>query len=223
MSVKGWEKIFEEEGKKDYFKGLKEFVDSEYKQGICYPPYENIFRAFELTPLESVKAVILGQDPYHEPNQAHGLCFSVLPQQSKLPPSLKNIYKELAEEYGECDRKDGFLEDWARQGVLMLNTVMTVREHSANSHKGRGWELFTDSVLAAVNELDKPVVYMLWGAPAQKKAALVTNPKHLVLTAAHPSPLSAYRGFFGCGHFKKCNEFLSENSVPMIDWIGRNA
>lgn len=223
MSVKGWEKIFEEEGKKDYFKGLKEFVDSEYEQGICYPPYENIFRAFELTPLESVKAVILGQDPYHEPNQAHGLCFSVLPRQSKLPPSLKNIYKELLAEYGECDRKDGFLEDWAKQGVLMLNTVMTVREHSANSHKGRGWERFTDSVLAAVNELDKPVVYMLWGAPAQKKAAIVTNPKHLILTAAHPSPLSAYRGFFGCGHFKKCNEFLSENSVPMIDWTGKNA
>ena len=220
MNIKGWHELFTKEEQKPYFRELMEFVDSEYNNGVCYPPKENIFRALELTPLKEVKAVILGQDPYHEPDQAHGLCFSVLPRQTKLPPSLKNIYKELAEEYGSCNRPNGFLEDWGKEGVLMLNTVMTVREHSANSHKGRGWEEFTDSVLKAVNSLDRPVVYMLWGGPAQKKADLIDNPLHLVLTAPHPSPLSAYRGFFGCGHFKKCNEYLVSNKIQPINWIG---
>ena len=222
MRIKGWEKFFAEEEQKPYFRELMDFVEREYSDGICYPPRESIFRAFELTPLDNIRAVILGQDPYHEPDQAHGLCFSVLPSQSKLPPSLKNIYKEIAEEYGSCDRPNGCLEDWARQGVLMLNTVMTVRQHAANSHKGRGWETFTDNVLREVNRLNSPVVYMLWGAPAQKKAELVDNPRHLVLRAAHPSPLSAYRGFFGCDHFRQCNSYLSSMGAESIEWTGRS-
>lgn len=215
-----WKPFFTVEAQKPYFTPLMRFVEEEYRAGVCYPPKDNIFSAFELLSPEDIKVVILGQDPYHQPNQAHGLCFSVLPSQPKLPPSLKNIYKELTEEYGTLNRQNGFLEDWARQGVLMLNTVMTVREGAANSHKAKGWETFTDNALAFVNTLGQPVVYLLWGAPAQKKESLVTNPKHLVLKAAHPSPLSAYRGFFGCGHFKRCNEFLMDNGVEMINWIG---
>jgi uracil-DNA glycosylase len=213
-----WKPFFTAEEQKPYFAPLMQFVEAEYSSGVCYPPKDNIFSAFELLSPKDIKVVILGQDPYHQPNQAHGLCFSVLPSQPKLPPSLKNIYKELTEEYGTLNRQNGFLEDWARQGVLMLNTVMTVREGEANSHKDKGWESFTDNVLAYVNTLEQPVVYLLWGAPAQKKARLVTNPKQLVLTAAHPSPLSAYRGFFGCGHFKACNDFLSKNGVKEIEW-----
>lgn len=213
-----WEEFFKAEQQKDYFKPLMEFVDREYAEGICYPQKENIFRAFELTKPEQVKAVILGQDPYHEPNQAHGLCFSVLPGQTKLPPSLKNIYREITEEYGSLNRENGFLEDWAKQGVLMLNTVMTVRKGSANSHKGRGWEVFTDNVVSYINRLNQPVVYLLWGSPSQKKESLLDNPNHIILKAAHPSPLSAYRGFFGCGHFKACNEFLEEKGVKPVNW-----
>lgn len=216
--ISAWESFFEQEKKKPYFEPLMSFVEEEYASGVCYPPKENIFRAFELIKPSEVRVVILGQDPYHQPEQAHGLCFSVLPSQPKLPPSLKNIYKEIAEEYGECNRQNGFLEDWARQGVLMLNTVMTVREGEANSHKGRGWESFTDDVISYINSLNQPVVYLLWGAPAQKKESLLNNPAQLVLKAAHPSPLSAYRGFFGCGHFKKCNEFLERNGLKPIAW-----
>jgi uracil-DNA glycosylase len=218
MNISGWEAFFATEKEKPYFEPLMKFVEDEYASGVCYPPKENIFRAFELVKPSDVKVVILGQDPYHEPNQAHGLCFSVLPSQPKLPPSLKNIYKEIAEEYGECKRENGFLEDWTKQGVLMLNTVMTVREGSANSHKGQGWETFTDNTISYIDSLNQPVVYLLWGSPAQKKESLLTSTNNLVLKAAHPSPLSAYRGFFGCGHFKKCNEFLQENGLQPIHW-----
>lgn len=215
----GWEGFFKAEEQKDYFKALMAFVEEEYSAGVCYPPKESIFSAFELTSPQNIKAVILGQDPYHEPGQAHGLCFSVPTEQKKLPPSLKNIFKEIAEEYGRENRQDGFLEDWARQGVLLLNTVMTVRQGSANSHKGRGWEIFTDNTVKYINTLPQSIVFMLWGAPSQKKEALLDNPCHLVLKAAHPSPLSAYRGFFGCGHFKKCNEFLEKKGIEPVNWM----
>lgn len=214
----GWEKFFETEIKKPYFSKLMSFVDEEYDRGVCYPEKQNIFAAFEFTKPSNIKAVILGQDPYHEPNQAHGLCFSVL-QGCPLPRSLNNIYKELKAEYGCMTRQDGCLEDWARQGVLMINTVMTVRQGEANSHKGHGWEEFTDSVISYVNSLDRPVVYMLWGKPAQKKEKLLGNPKQLILRAAHPSPLSASRGFFGCGHFAECNNFLTANGEEKINWL----
>lgn len=213
-----WDNFLNEEKSKAYYSELMSFVDSEYAANTCYPPKENIFRAFELTQPEDIKAVILGQDPYHNVNQAHGLCFSVLPTQPKLPPSLRNIYKELESEYGVLTRSNGCLEDWAGQGVLMLNTVMSVREHSANSHKGKGWEVFTDNVISYVNSLPQPIVFFLWGAPAQKKESLLTNPNHLVIKAVHPSPLSAYRGFFGCNHFKLCNEFLTSHGCKEIIW-----
>ncbi len=222
MIISGWEDFFKAEREKDYFKPLMAFVDREYKEGICYPPKDNIFRAFELTKPCDIKAVILGQDPYHEPNQAHGLCFSVLPEQHKLPPSLKNIYKEIEAEFGTLNRQNGFLEDLAREGVLMLNTVMTVRKGSANSHKGMGWERFTDNAVSYVNALNQPIVFMLWGTPSQKKESLLNNKAHLVLKSAHPSPLSAYRGFFGCNHFKLCNEFLEEKGISPISWAGNN-
>ena len=159
----------------------------------------------------------MGQDPYHDVGQAHGLAFSVNPG-VKIPPSLANIYKELQDELGTYIPDNGFLEKWAKQGVLLLNTVLTVRAHEANSHKGKGWEKFTDAVISEVNKLDTPVVYMLWGKPAQSKKKLLDNPKHLVLETVHPSPLSVYRGFWGCGHFAKCNEFLEANGMAPIDW-----
>ena len=162
--------------------------------------------------------MILGQDPYHDINQAHGLAFSVLPSQPKIPPSLQNIYKELQSDLGCYIPNNGFLEKWAKQGVLLLNTVLTVRAHQANSHQGKGWEAFTDAILSAVNEKKEPVVYLLWGSPAQKKAAFLDNPNHLILKAPHPSPLSAYRGFFGCRHFSQCNEFLLRQGLAPIDW-----
>ena len=171
-----------------------------------------------MTPLSEVKVVILGQDPYHNVNQAHGLSFSVLPSQPVIPPSLQNIYKELADDLGCTIPTTGYLKKWAEQGVLMLNTVLTVRAHQANSHKGKGWEQFTDAILEAVNQKPEPVVYLLWGGPAQKKAAMLNNPNHLILTAPHPSPLSAYRGFFGCHHFSKANAFLKQHGIKEIDW-----
>ena len=205
------------ESSKPYYSELMKFVDSEYSSGEVFPPREKIFRSLELTPLDSVKCVILGQDPYHDVGQAHGLAFSVNPG-VKIPPSLANIYKELHDELGTYIPDNGFLEKWAKQGVLLLNTVLTVRAHEANSHKGKGWEKFTDSVISEVNKLDHPVVFMLWGKPAQSKKKLLTNPKHLVLETVHPSPLSVYRGFWGCGHFAKCNEFLQANGEAPIDW-----
>ena len=169
------------------------------------------------TPLSQVKVVILGQDPYHEEHQAQGMCFSV-EQHQEIPPSLVNIYKELQDDLGCYIPNNGYLKKWADQGVLLLNTVLTVRAHQANSHQGKGWEMFTDAVIQAVNEQDRPIVYLLWGRPAQTKIPMLTNPKHLVLTAPHPSPLSAYRGFFGCKHFSQTNEFLQSHGMEPIDW-----
>ena len=205
------------ESTKPYYSDLMKFVDAEYAAGEVFPPREKIFRSLELTPIDSVKCVILGQDPYHDVGQAHGLAFSVNPG-VKIPPSLANIYKELQDELGTYIPDNGFLEKWAKQGVLLLNTVLTVRAHEANSHKGKGWEKFTDAVISEVNKLDTPVVYMLWGKPAQSKKKLLDNPRHLVLETVHPSPLSVYRGFWGCGHFAKCNEFLEANGETPIDW-----
>ncbi|MBP3610116.1 MAG: uracil-DNA glycosylase, partial [Lachnospiraceae bacterium] len=173
--------------------------------------------AFHFTPLSEVKVVILGQDPYHNIGQAHGLCFSVKPE-VEIPPSLVNIYKELQEDLGCRIPNNGYLVKWAEQGVLLLNTVLTVRAHQANSHQGRGWEQFTDAVIRAVNEKEEPVVFLLWGRPAQMKKNMLTNPKHLILEAPHPSPLSAYRGFFGCRHFSRTNEFLQANGLEPVDW-----
>lgn len=213
-----WLPVVEEETRKPYYRELYKFVKQEYATHVVYPPSEELFTALHLTPLSEVKVVILGQDPYHEYNQAHGLSFSVPKSQKKIPPSLVNIYKELHEDLG-CDiPSHGFLEKWARQGVLMLNTVLTVREGEANSHKGHGWEQFTDALIQAVNKQDRPIVYLLWGSPAQSKMSMLNNPKHLVLKAVHPSPLSAYRGFFGCKHFSQCNSFLKANGLEPIDW-----
>ena len=202
---------------KPYYRELYKKVKEEYATHMIFPPSNEVFSAFELTPLADVKVVILGQDPYHNVGQAHGLCFSVKPEVS-IPPSLVNIYKELEDDLGCYIPNNGYLEKWARQGVLMLNTVLTVRAHQANSHKEIGWEQFTDAVIRTLNDQDRPIVYLLWGRPAQMKKAMLNNPKQLVLTAAHPSPLSAYRGFFGCKHFSKANDFLKANGVEPIDW-----
>lgn len=213
-----WLLPIQKEFAKPYYKELYAFVKNEYASHVIYPPSEDIFNAFHFTPLSKVKILLLGQDPYHNVNQAHGLSFSVLPQQKEIPPSLQNIYKELHDDVGFHIPNHGYLKKWADQGVLLLNTVLTVRAHQANSHQGHGWEKFTDAVIQAVNEQDRPVVYFLWGKPAQSKIPMLTNPKHLILTAPHPSPLSAYRGFFGCKHFSKANEFLIENGEEPIDW-----
>lgn len=207
------------EFKKPYYESLFNFVRSEYKSGIVFPPADDIFNALHMTPLSRVKVVILGQDPYHEPGQAHGLSFSVKPG-VKIPPSLENIYKEIRDDLGVATPENGDLTYLAKQGVLLLNTVLTVRAHQANSHKGKGWEEFTDSIILQVNNLDSPVVFMLWGAPAGKKSVLLNNPNHLILKAPHPSPLSAYRGFFGCKHFSKANEFLISKGLEPISWGG---
>lgn len=185
---------------------------------VVFPQADDIFNTMHFTPLDKVKVLLLGQDPYHNVNQAHGLSFSVLPSQTKLPPSLQNIYKELREDLGCYIPNNGYLKKWADQGVLLLNTVLTVRAHQANSHQGKGWEKFTDAIIQAVNAQDRPIVYMLWGKPAQRKIPMLTNPKHLILKAAHPSPLSASNGFFGCRHFSQANEFLKANGVEPVDW-----
>lgn len=218
MITNDWLDAVGTEFKKPYYKELYGFVKEEYSSRVVYPPAEDIFNAFHFTPLEKVKVLILGQDPYHNENQAHGLCFSVLPQQKDIPPSLVNIYRELQEDMNCYMPDNGYLEKWAKQGVLLLNTVLTVRAHQANSHQGKGWEQFTDAVIQAVNTQNRPVVYMLWGRPAQSKIPMLTNPKHLILKAPHPSPLSAYRGFFGCKHFSQANAFLAENGIEPIDW-----
>ena len=218
MITNDWQEALKEEFKQPYYRDLYRFVQEEYATQTIYPPAEDIFNALHYTPLNEVKVVILGQDPYHNLHQAHGLCFSVLPDQPDIPPSLQNIYKELKEDLGYSIPNNGYLEKWARQGVLMLNTVLTVRAHQANSHQNKGWEKFTDAIIRKVNEQDRPVVYLLWGKPAQSKIPMLNNPKHLILKAPHPSPLSAYRGFFGCKHFSQTNQFLKEHGLAEIDW-----
>lgn len=218
MVTNDWAVSLGVEFKKPYYKELYQFVKQEYSTHIIYPPADDIFNALHLTPLSDVKVLILGQDPYHNERQAHGLSFSVLPEQKEIPPSLQNIYKELQDDLGCSIPNHGYLERWAQQGVLLLNTVLTVRAHQANSHQGKGWEQFTDAIIQAVNAQDRPIVYLLWGRPAQSKIPMLNNPKHLILKAPHPSPLSAYRGFFGCKHFSQANEFLKANGVEPIDW-----
>ncbi len=212
-----WDGLLKDEFDKPYYLALRTFLKSEYKGFTVYPDMYDIFNALKLTSYSDVKAVILGQDPYHEPNQAHGLAFSVQGG-VEPPPSLKNIYKELNADLGLPIPKTGCLLNWAREGVLLLNASLTVRRGQANSHRGKGWELFTDRIISLLNEREKPVVFLLWGANARAKSALITNPRHKILTCAHPSPLSAYNGFFGCRHFSKCNEFLRANGIPEIDW-----
>tara|TARA_Y100000296_G_scaffold2495_1_gene3506 strand:- start:790899 stop:791588 length:690 start_codon:yes stop_codon:yes gene_type:complete len=213
-----WKTALNEEFMQPYMKALNTFLQDEKGNGKdIYPTDSAYFRALELTPLDSVKVVVLGQDPYHSEGQAHGLSFSV-PKGIKIPPSLVNIYKELERDLGIKPAQHGFLEDWAKQGVLLLNSVLTVECGRAASHQRRGWERFTDKVIQQVNALDAPVVFMLWGAYAQKKAAFVDCDKHLVLTAPHPSPLSAHRGFLGCQHFSKANAFLEERGRGAINW-----
>ncbi len=202
---------------KPYFAELTQFVRQEYAAGTCYPPGSLIFNAFDTTPFHQVRVVILGQDPYHGPGQAHGLCFSVndgIP----FPPSLQNIFKEVQAETGAPIPASGNLMRWARQGVFLLNTCLTVRQHQAFSHSGHGWETFTDAAIAALSRGREHLVFMLWGAPAGRKAALIDRSRHLILTSAHPSPLSAFRGFMGNGHFLKCNEYLREHGQEPIVW-----
>lgn len=215
--IESWNDILNQEKEKPYFKALQNFVDNEYEKNICYPPKKDVFNALKLTPIDKVKVVILGQDPYINRNQAHGLAFSVL--NGVLPPSLKNIYKEIESDLGiKMSNDNGNLTKWAEQGVLLLNTVLTVRAGESNSHAKRGWELFTDSIIRYFGESDTPKVFMLWGRNAQNKERLIDNKKHLILKAPHPSPLSAYNGFFGCKHFSKANAFLKENGSKEIDW-----
>ena len=221
MNVKieeSWKQVLADEFSSLYFKNLAAFVKAEYAKGVVYPPGKYIFEAFNRTPFNKVKVVILGQDPYHEPNQAHGLCFSVQ-KGVRLPPSLINIYKELEDEFGTkfLDR-DGDLSHWADQGVLLLNATLTVAAGNAGSHQGRGWEMFTDAVVSKLAEQRENLVFMLWGSYARRKGAVINRKRHLVLECAHPSPLSVYRGFFGCGHFKKANEYLASNGLSVIDW-----
>lgn len=218
MITNDWLDAVGEEFRKPYYRQLYSFIKEEYNSRVIYPPAEDIFNAFHFTPLHEVKVVILGQDPYHNEKQAHGLCFSVLPEQKEIPPSLVNIYQELQSDLGCYIPDNGYLEKWARQGVLLLNTVLTVRAHQANSHQGKGWERFTDAVIEAVNGQERPIVFLLWGRPAQSKIPMLTNPKHLILKAPHPSPLSAYRGFFGCRHFSQANAFLEQHGIEPIDW-----
>jgi len=205
------------EFRKPYYRKLYETVMAEYRAREIYPAPDDIFNAFAFTPLANVKVVIFGQDPYHEPGQAHGLCFSVKPDVA-IPPSLVNIYKELHEDCGCYVPNNGYLKKWADQGVLLLNTVLTVRAHAAHSHKNIGWEEFTDAAIRVLNEQDRPMVFILWGKPAQMKKSMLNNPKHLILEAPHPSPLSAYRGFFGSRPFSQANKYLKANGLEPIDW-----
>ena len=213
-----WAKAVGDEFGKPYYRDLYNFVKDEYSNHIIYPPAEDIFNAMHFTPLDKVKVLILGQDPYHNVNQAHGLSFSVLPSQKDIPPSLQNIYKELHDDLGCVIPDNGYLKKWADQGVLLLNTVLTVRAHQANSHQGHGWEQFTDACMEILNRQDRPIVFILWGSYAQRKASMLNNPNHLILKAPHPSPLSVYRGFWGSKPFSKTNNFLIEHGVEPIDW-----
>lgn len=213
-----WKEALANEFSQPYFATLKQFLIEEKQAGrVVYPPGRDIFRSFELTPFNKVKVVILGQDPYHGPNQAHGLAFSVN-YGIATPPSLKNIYQELHSDLGFVVPNHGNLEHWGKQGVLLLNTVLTVRAHEALSHRKQGWEYFTDAVIKKLSQTHNHLVFLLWGSPAQAKATLINPKKHLILTAAHPSPLSAHRGFLGCKHFSKANAYLIENGIEPIDW-----
>ncbi len=217
MIENDWLPELEGEFQKPYYKELYAFVKSEYDSAQVFPPADDIFNAFHYTPLSDVKVVILGQDPYHNVGQAHGLCFSVKPEVA-APPSLVNIYKELHDDMGCYIPNNGYLVKWAKQGVLMLNTVLTVRAPMANSHRGKGWEEFTDAAIRTLNKQDRPMVFILWGRPAQTKKKMLNNPKHLILEAPHPSPLSAHNGFFGSRPFSKTNRFLQDNGLGPIDW-----
>ena len=212
-----WDELLRGEFQKEYYLKLRQFLISEYNTHTIYPPMGDIFNALRATPYASVKAVILGQDPYHGAGQAHGMCFSVK-KGVQPPPSLVNIFKELNADLGVPIPKHGQLTDWAKNGVLLLNTALTVREGQANSHRGMGWEIFTDRVIELLNEREQPLVFLLWGGNARPKTRLIASPQHLVLECAHPSPLSAYNGFFGCRHFSKTNEFLKANGISPIDW-----
>ena len=212
-----WDALLADEIKKDYYLRLREFLKQEYTTRRIYPPMEDIFNALRHTSYSDVRAVILGQDPYHGAGQAHGMCFSVK-KGTPPPPSLQNIFKELKADLGIDPPNHGELTQWADNGVLLLNTVLTVREGQANSHRGMGWEHFTDRVIQLLNERQQPIVFLLWGGNARSKANLLTNPQHLVLQCAHPSPLSAYNGFFGCRHFSKTNEFLTQHGMQPINW-----
>lgn len=212
-----WKKVLGSEFEKEYFKTLRDFIHSEYRNKTIYPPAKQIFNAFDSCPFESVKVVILGQDPYHEPSQAHGLSFSVLPP-CPPPPSLVNIYKEIRSDVGDLVSANGDLTAWSRQGVLLLNATLTVEAHKAGSHQNKGWETFTDSAIKALAENREHLVFMLWGSYAQRKGAFIDRSRHLVLQAPHPSPLSAYRGFFGCKHFSSANAYLISQGLSPIVW-----
>ena len=211
-----FQELFEQESKKEYFISLMDFVKKDYQEKTCFPPFEDIFNAFKFNDIDQIKVVILGQDPYHEEHQAHGLSFSIL-DGNPLPKSLINIYKELYDDVG-ITRLTGDLTSWAKQGVFLLNNVLTVEKGKANSHKNKGWEIFTSKVIEELNNDDHPKVFVLWGNDAIKKKDLITNSKHLVITSPHPSPLSSYRGFFGSKPFSKINTFLVNNNLEPIDW-----
>lgn len=217
MFAEGWNKVLKEETEKEYFKNLMETVNREYAEKTVFPPYDCIFNALKFTDYDDVKVVLLGQDPYHEKGQAHGLAFSVN-YGVAIPPSLSNMYKELQSDIGAYIPDNGYLEKWAKQGVLLLNTVLTVEEGKANSHKKIGWTTFTDSVIKALNKREKPVVFLLWGGNAKEKLRYITGVQHYVLSTVHPSPLSAYGGFFGCKHFSKVNKILQSVGEKPIDW-----
>lgn len=212
-----WNEALEAEFKKEYFKELIKFVEHEYKNHKVYPPKEDVFNAFNLTPLGQVKVVVIGQDPYHNEGQSHGLCFSVKPG-TRIPPSLRNILKELEDDLGFVAPNNGYLEKWAKQGVLLLNNVFTVRANEPNSHRKRGWEEFTDSVIRVLNKEDRPIVFILWGGPARENKKILDNDQHLIIESPHPSPLSSYRGFFGTKPFSRTNEFLIDMGLEPIDW-----
>lgn len=212
-----WDEILKDEWEKPYYKALQEFLKVEYETQKIYPHIDDIFNALKMTSFEETRVVIIGQDPYHGEGQAHGLCFSVK-EGVTPPPSLKNIFKEQLNDVGRPITKNGDLTSWAKQGVLLLNTVLTVREANPNSHKGKGWENFTDRIIFELNKKETPVVFLLWGANAQKKAEAITNPNHYKLMTVHPSPLSASRGFMGCRHFSKTNEILKQNGLKEIAW-----
>ncbi|MCI6721036.1 MAG: uracil-DNA glycosylase [Clostridiales bacterium] len=215
-----WDEILREEFESEYYRRIRAILKKEYAEYEIYPPKEDIFNALRYTSYSDVKAVLLGQDPYHGPGQAHGLCFSVRPG-VEPPPSLKNIFRELETDMGLEPPTSGCLTPWAQEGVLLLNTTLTVRRGQANSHKNLGWTQFTDAVIRKLNDRTQPIVFLLWGGNARSKRELITNPQHLVLETVHPSPLSAYNGFFGCRHFSQCNEFLMKNGVAPIDWTLR--